>query len=215
MRVIDITGTISNGMWTYGPPWPQARVERICQPEWVPWHINAWQFTFPGQCGTYLQTGLHFNDNDRPLIDVPVEELVNRDAVVLRIPGKDAADDMITPEDLEACGADIRPGDAVIVSVGRDAKWNDADYISGSPYYSKAGIEWLLARKPFLIAGDWPKWENVEQPQNVFENFFDEGRLLLAPVVNLGAIKKDRVKLTVPAHQNRRNLPHAGTGDCD
>ena len=197
MRIIDITGTIENGMWTYGPPWPEPRVERIPQPDWVPWQINAWQFTFAGQCGTYLQTGLHFRNDDPPLIDIPVEQLVNRDAVLLLVPGKETAEDTITPEDLEACGADIRKGDAIIVSIGRDKKWNDPDYVSGSPYYTAAGMDWLLDHKPFLIAGDWPKWENVENPQNVFEHFFDEGRLLLAPVVNLDAIKKERVKLTV------------------
>ena len=58
-------------------------------------------------------------------------------------------------------------------------------------------MDWLLDHKPFLIAGDWPKWENVEEPQNIFDRFFAEGVLLLAPVVNLGAIQKQRVKLTV------------------
>ena len=197
MRIIDITGTIENGMWTYGPPWPDTRVERIPQPQWVPWEINAWQFTFAGQCGTYLQTGLHFRNEDPALIDIPIETLVNRDAVVLRIPGKENATDTISAADLEACGADIRAGDAIIVSVGRDNKWNHADYVSGSPYYLKEGMDWLLDHKPFLIAGDWPKWENVEQPQNVFDRFFADGVLLLAPVVNLGAVSKERVKLTV------------------
>ena len=197
MNAIDITGTIENGMWTYGPPWPETRIEKIPQPDWVPWRINAWQFTFAGQCGTYLQTGLHFRNEDPPLIDVPVERLVNRPAVVLRVPGKKAATDVITPDDLEACGADIRQGDAIIVSIDWDRKWHDPDYVSSSPYYTKAGMDWLLDHKPFLIAGDWPKWENVEEPQNIFDRFFAEGVLLLAPVVNLDAVQKQRVKLTV------------------
>lgn len=197
MRITDITGTIENGMWGYGPPWPPARVERIPQPDWVPWEINAWQFSFPGQCGTYLQTGLHFRNGDPALIEIPLERLVDREAVILRVPGKENAEDTISAEELAACGAEIREGDAIIVSIGRDKKWNEPDYVSGSPYYLKEGMDWLLDHKPFLIAGDWPKWENVEEPQNVFDRFFAEGTLLLAPVVNVGAVAAERVKLTV------------------
>ena len=197
MRVIDITGTIENGMWTYGPPWPEPNIEKMPQPDWVPWQINAWRFSFAGQCGTYLQTGLHFRNDAPALIDIPVADLVNRPAVILRIAGKDTAADVITPDDLAACNADIREGDAVIVSIGRDSKWNAPDYVWDSPYYTKAGMDWLLDHKPFLIAGDWPKWENVEKPQNVFERFFEQGVLLLVPVVNLDAVHEQRVRLTV------------------
>ena len=195
MRVIDITGPIENGMWTYGPPWPEVRIEEIPQPEWVPFAVNSWKFSFAGQTGTYLQTGLHFKRGRPTLMDIPVESLVNRDAVVLKIPGKENKDDTITPEDLEHCRADIRKGDAVLVCIGRDRKWNEPDFISGSPYYTRAGMDWLLDHEPFLVGGDWPKWESLEAPQHVFDPFFEKGTLLLAPVVNLTRIRKPRVGL--------------------
>ena len=85
VRIIDITGPIENGMWTYGPPWPEVRIEEIAQPDWVPFSINSWKFSLAGQSGTYLQTGLHFKRGRPPLIDISVESLVHRDAVVLKI----------------------------------------------------------------------------------------------------------------------------------
>ena len=29
MRVIDVTGPIENGMWSYGPPYPEALIEEM------------------------------------------------------------------------------------------------------------------------------------------------------------------------------------------
>lgn len=197
MRVTDITGTIENGMWHYGSPWPEPRVERIAQADWVPWKVNSWKFSFAGQSGTYLQTGLHFCDDQPPLIDVSVDRLYEMPAVVLKIPGKTTARDVITPDDLEACHAEIRPGDAILVSVGRDAKWNDPDFISGSPYYSREGMAWILKHRPRLLGGDWPKWDSLEDPQDVLVSLSRAGVLLLAPLVNLGAIRAPRVRLTV------------------
>ena len=196
-RIIDITGTIENGMWTYGPPFPDVRIEEIPQPEWCPFPVNMWKFSFAGQTGTYLQTGLHFKRGRPALIDVPVEQLVNRDAVVLKLPGKEHEADVITVDDLERQDADIREGDAVLVSIGRDTKWHDPDFVWDSPYYTRSAMDWLLDRKPFLVAGDWPKWESLDNPQYIFDRFFEQGVLLLAPVVNLTEIREPRVKLTV------------------
>lgn len=197
MRIIDITGTITHGMWTYGPPFPEVRIEQIPQPPWCPFEVNSWKFSFAGQTGTYLQTGLHFKKGRPALIDIPIEQLVNRDGVLLRIPGKEHEEDVITIDDLERCGADIRPGDGVIVSIGRDKLWNRPDFVWDSPYYTRAAMDWLLDHRPFLVAGDWPKWESLKNPQYVFDRFFEQGTLLLAPVVNLDEIRRPRFKLTV------------------
>lgn len=197
MRVIDITGTIHNGMWTYGPPYPSVRVEEIPIPAWVPYPTYSWRFELGGQTGTYIETGLHMKRGRPALIDIPIESLINRDSVVLKVPGKESSENAITVADLERCGAEIRPGDAVLVSVGRDRKWRDADYVSESPYFERAAMDWLIDRKPFLIGGDWPRFDSWRKPQKFFERFFDEGILLLAPVVNLGQVGRARVKLWV------------------
>jgi kynurenine formamidase len=197
LNIIDITGTIHDGMWTYGDPYPEVVVEEIAVPEWVSYPTYSWRFALGGQTGTYLETALHVRRDAPPVIDLPLESLINRDAVILRIEGKDTKDDCITREELEACCAEIREGDCILLSVGRDAKWRDSDYVTESPYLLKEAMDWLLDHNPFLIGADWPRMDSWENPQKFFHRFFDEGVLLLAPVVNLGKVVHPRPKLTI------------------
>ncbi len=197
MRVIDITGIIHDGMWTYGPPYPAVKVEEIPIPEWISYPTYSWRFELGGQTGTYLETGLHMKRGRPAVADIPVESLINRDAVVLKVPGKECSEDAITVADLERCKAEIRAGDAIFVSVGRDRKWREADYVTESPYFERAAMDWLIDRKPFLIGGDWPRFDSWKKPQKFFHRLFDEGILLLGPVVNLTQVTRPRVKLWV------------------
>lgn len=197
MKVHDVTGVIHDGMWSYGPPYPEVRVEEIPVPEWVPYPTYSWKFTLGGQTGTYLETGLHMRRGRPAVCDLPVESLMNREAVVLKVRGKEHKEDAITRGELEGCGVEIRRGDAVLVCVGRDRKWRDADYVLDSPYFQREAMDWLMDRRPFLVGGDWPRWDSWERPQLFFPRFFDEGILLLGPLVGLTGIGRSRVRLTV------------------
>ncbi len=197
MRIIDITGPTHNGMWTYGPPYPDVCIEEIPIPDWVPYPTYSWKFTLGGQTGTYLETGLHM-ERDRPaVIDIPLESLIMRDAVVLKVQGKEHKDDAIQLDELQNCGLEIREGDAVFLCIGRDRKWRDPDYVTDSPYVTREAMDWIIDQKPFLIGGDWPRFDSWDNPQVFFPRLFDEGILLLGPVVNLTQVTQPRVKLTV------------------
>ncbi|MGM0492430.1 MAG: cyclase family protein, partial [Armatimonadota bacterium] len=102
----------------------------------------------------------------------------------------------IEREDLEACGVEVRPGDAVIVATGWDSHWDEDDFVSNCPWLSYDAMRWILDREPFMMCGDMPRFDSWEDPQGFWDEFFDQGTLLLAPLVNLGAIEGDRVKLT-------------------
>lgn len=197
MRILDITGPTYTGMWTYGPPYPEVAIEEIPIPGWVPYETYSWKFTLGGQTGTYLETGLHVRRGRPGVSDIPVASLVDRDAVVLRVAGKEHRDDFITRAELEACNAPIREGDCVFIAVGRDAKWRECDYVTDSPYVLAEAMDWVIDQKPFLVGGDWPRMDSWENPQKWFHRLFDEGILLLAPVVNLTRVTRPRVKLTV------------------
>ena len=197
MRMIDVTGTIHHGMWTYGAPYPEVVVEEIAIPEWVPYETYSWRFVLGGQTGTYLETGLHMTRGRPAVIDVPLESLVDRDAVVIKIAGKEHTNDCITREELAGGGEEIKRGDCVLLSVGRDARWREADYVTDSPFVCKEAMDWLIDQEPFLIGGDWPRWDSWERPQKFFPRLFDRGILVLGPLVNLGAVKRRRVKLSV------------------
>ena len=197
MRIIDVSGTIHDGMWTYGPPYPEVRISEIPVPRWIAYPTYSWKFELGGQTSTYLETGLHMERGRPAAIDIPVETLYERDAAVLKIEGKEHKDDAITVEDLEACNADIREGDAILVAIGRDRKWRDPDYVTDSPYFTRQAMDWIIDQKPFLVGADWARFDSWDNPQMFFKRFFDEGILLLAPLVNLTKITQPRVKLTV------------------
>ena len=197
MRIIDVTGTIHDGMWTYGPPYPEVRISEIPVPEWIAYSTYSWKFELGGQTGTYLETGLHMERGRPAVIDIPIETLHMRDAVVLKVSGKAHKGDAITVEDLDACNADIRERDAILIAIGRDRQWRDPDYVTDSPYFTRDDMDWVIDRKPFLVGADWARFDSWEHPQMFFKRFFDEGILLLAPLVNLMQTAQPRVKLTV------------------
>ncbi len=193
MKITDVTGPIADGMWTYGPPYPDVVVEEIPQPDFIQYPTYSWRFELGAQTGTYLETSLHMFREGPALNDIPVEDLFMRDAAILRVPRP--PDYRLMAEDLEACDVEINPGDAIIVATGWDDHWNQEDFVSSCPFFSYEAMRWILDKDPFLMAGDMPRFDSWTDPQGFFHEFFEQGVLLLAPLVNLGAVTANRVKL--------------------
>ncbi|MFW6437579.1 MAG: cyclase family protein, partial [Armatimonadota bacterium] len=93
-------------------------IEEIEQPDFIEHATYSWRFELGAQTGTYLETSLHVRRDGPELIEVPVADLLMRDAAVLRVPCK--RDQRIDEADLEACAVEVREGDAVIVATGWD-----------------------------------------------------------------------------------------------
>jgi kynurenine formamidase len=72
----------------------------------------------------------------------------------------------------------------------------DPDYLESSPYFTKAAMEWILAKKPSILGGDSARWDNLQDPQGFFVEFYEADILMLAPLVNLEAVTAPRCKLT-------------------
>ena len=193
VRIIDVTGPMYHGMWSYGPPYPAVVVEEIPQPEFIQYPTYSWRFELGAQSGTYLETALHLFRDGPPLVGVPVADLFMRDAAILRVPAQ--PNQRLVAADLQACEVEINPGDAVIVATGWDAHWHQPDFVSDCPFFSYEAMRWILDRDPFLFAGDMPRFDSWQDPQGFFSEFFEQGVLLLAPLVNLGEVKGDRAKL--------------------
>lgn len=194
MRIVDVTGPMYDGMWSYGPPYPDVVVEEIPQPEFIQYPTYSWRFELGAQSGTYLETSLHLFRDGPPLVAIPVEDLFMRDAAILRVPAQ--ANQMIEAADLLACEVQMKPGDAVIVATGWDSHWHEPDFVSDCPYFSYEAMRWILDQEPFLFGGDMPRFDSWEEPQGFFQEFFRQGVLLLAPLVNLAEVRSDHVKLT-------------------
>ena len=204
-RVIDITGTIQEGMWSYPDPFPDVLIKPLPEVPWVKGDVYC--EIFDGLCsqtGTYLETPAHFYGNDKSylLIDVDVATLMNRDCIVLNVglkdppPGKDRYG--ITVEDLESCpgAGEIKPGDAILVGTGWGTHWMERDFLEKGPFFTYDAMQWLIGKKPYILGGDSARWENLEEPQGFFPDFYAADILMLGPCVNLEKVQSHAVKLT-------------------
>lgn len=214
MKIYDITGRISDGIWSYGFPFPDYHMRPLPQPEWV--ETRVWCEIFDGmnsQTGTYLETPSHLLGPEKSYLleDVPVEKLIDVPVVHLalaprmHVPGKRAK---ITKQMLEDALGDqkIDRSTALLISCGWGEKWFDADYLDGSPYITRAAMEWIAAKKPFILGADLPRWENLEKPEGIFPIFYDADILMLAPLVIPEELDCRGTTLTV--------LPIRVTGTC-
>ena len=204
MKVYDLTGPIQNGMWNYEAPFPAFHLKPLPQPDWVASRVYCEIFEgIHSQTGTYLETPAHFYGNDQCYLmaDVSVEKLVSIPCVVLNLQGLDTPGETrpaITAEMLAACpGAeDIQPGDAILIGTGWGKHWMEPCYLEASPYFTYDAMAWLVEKKPFLLGTDFARWENFEQPQNLFPLFYAGNILMLAPLVGVEKVPVSRVKLT-------------------
>lgn len=193
MRIIDITGPIYDGMWTYGPPYPDVRVEEIPQPEFIQYPTYSWRFELGAQTGTYLETSLHMYREGPPLVDIAVEKLFMVPTAVIRVEAQPLTP--ITREQLVAGAPEINPGEAIIVATGWGHKWHDADFVTSCPHFTGEAMHWILDQEPFIMGGDMPRFDSWENPQGFFQRFFERGTLLLAPMYGLDNIMATRGKL--------------------
>ncbi len=206
-KVIDITGEIRDGMWNYEFPFPEYHIKPLPEVPWVTTKVYCEIFDgLHSQTGTYLETPAHFYGPEKSynLIDVPVEKLFDIPCVLIMIDGLDSISGSrkaITAKMLEkALGERTIPeGCALVVGCGWGKFWFDKDYLDASPYLTLDAMEWLVSKKPFILATDFPRWENLQSPGGIFPVFYAADILMLAPVVNLENVDSscENLKLTV------------------
>jgi kynurenine formamidase len=205
MKVIDITGHIYNGMWYFGDPWPRFKFKtRYHRIEAI--GLTAMIEDFEGMGG---HTGLHIEtpatgigyDKSYPLIDVPIEKLVNADAYVYQLdhdslPVKDGKP-YITLEALKAAEkGDVPDGSIILIGTGYGKNWVKDDYLAKSWFIKRDAMYYIIDKKPLLLGVDATDFENWTNPERFFERFFNSDILLMAPCVNLEKISKFKVKIT-------------------
>jgi kynurenine formamidase len=195
--IIEISGPIEDGMWAYDPPYPTPRIEQIPPPDWLQYPVYSQTLHFAVQAGSYLETAAHMDLSALTIDELPLDRCYRIDALRLWIPKE--ADQAITAADLDAaCRAEgivPRAREALLVGTGWDSQWHEADFVTHPPYFTAGAIDWVLEHDFSLLGGDTPRYDSPSNPQNFFPKFFKHDILLLAPLVNLGAIRKARGKL--------------------
>ena len=205
MKIIDLTGQTYTGMWNYEAPFPNFEMKEIEQPEWLSCKIYSEQFQgMHSQTGTYLETPAHFLGYEKsyPLIDVGVSNLVDIETYVVKLNLEDLPTidgrNVITREAMVSKfdESKYKSCKAIIISTGWGKNWKNDNFLNSSPFMKYEAMDFLIEKKPFLLASDSPRWENLKNPEGFFPNFFKSDILLLGPCVNLEKIKNDVVKLT-------------------
>jgi len=198
MRIVEISGPIEDGMWSYGDPYPTPKITQIPPPEWLAYPVYSQTVTMAVQTATYLETAAHMDQTRLPIDQLPLERCYLIDALTLWIPRQ--ADERITAADMAAAlvksGETLRPGDALLVGTGWDKHWHEPDYVTHPPYFTAGAIDWVLEHKVSLLGGDTPRYDSPNVPQNFFPTFVQHDILLLAPLINLDQVRKPRGKLT-------------------
>jgi kynurenine formamidase len=184
-RVRDISGWIYTGMWAYCPEYPGAEITELPHPAFLPpdYPVYLQKFVIGGQTGTYIETRAHMDRGAEPVSALPLDEFY-RPAVVIDV-GSKRANEAVTLADLDRVKPDLRPGDAALLCTGWDAKWDDPDYVEGSPYIEREAALWLIGQRIGLLGADFPRFDLPSAMQFPWPEFWQAVNLLLAPLTNL------------------------------
>lgn len=197
-KITDVTGVLYNGMWNYDFPFPELNMHPLPEVGWVEYKVYCDIFDgLHSQSGTYLETPMHLlGDKSYPLIDVPIDKLVDIPVCIVKLPGFDIDGERkpITRELLE--GQNIPDGVSILISCDWGKHWRDERYLTASPYFEKDAMDYLISKKPFLLGSDFARWENLDNPQGFFPDFYANDILMLGPLVNLEKIESHTALLT-------------------
>ncbi|HYP07580.1 MAG TPA: cyclase family protein [Bryobacteraceae bacterium] len=128
---------------------------------------------------------------------------ISRRAVLLDIAGALNVsalepDHVVTPEQLDACAVDVRPGDVVVIRTGWGQLFRDpAKYASAlrMPGVELAGAKWLSERRPFAVGSDTLAFEHMPSPKMaVHIHLLVETGIHIIENLNLEEISRDQVR---------------------
>ncbi|MHB1190656.1 MAG: cyclase family protein [Armatimonadota bacterium] len=188
LRIHDISGWIYGGMWSYCPEYPGAEISELPHPAFLPPDCPVYlqKFVLGGQTGTYIETRAHVDRSADPVTALPLVEFL-LPAVVIHV-GPKGANQPVTVKNLERAEPDLRPGDAALLCTGWDRKWDDPDFVEGSPYISREAALWLMERGIGILGADFPRFDYPAATQFPWAEFWRNVNLLLAPLANLEAL---------------------------
>ena len=192
MKITDITGTIKNGMWSYGDQFPDACIEEIST--MAADNESNFKITTASITGTYLETAAHRLPNQPALIDVPVERLVT-EVFIFQLPDKGPGEAVTFDDLLVSVDISVARNCALLIRTGWDKMWDSPDFVAKSPYITKEAMEWLLDKNPSILGCDFPCFDNPAKPEGLVNMLFKKGAMILAPVVNLDKVESTKASL--------------------
>jgi len=151
--VIDLSHTIEHAMVTYkGLPAPiicdylSREASRSKYAPGTEFHIG--RIDMVANTGTYLDSPFHRYADGEDLSQLPIEQLTNLDAIVVRVPAGQRAVGKKFFDSLEVRGK------AVLVATGWDRHWRTDQYFEGHPFLTGAAAQWLREAGAALVGID-------------------------------------------------------------
>jgi kynurenine formamidase len=140
--------------WGHGTPcWPyfeDVKIERLHSMSKS--RVLTQKITTVMHSGTHIDAPGHVVERTPLLHEVPLSSFFGT-GVVVSIPKKKW--EVVTPEDLENAGPEIRPGDIVIVNTGWHHHYGDnSDYYAYSPGFCEEAGEWFAAKGVKAVGTD-------------------------------------------------------------
>jgi len=188
MKLTDITGLTEEGMWSYGTHLPQVAIRKLEGKG-----ETNYAFSLYSLSGTYLETAAHRLKRAPSLDDVPADRLI-RPAAIIQLKTK-RPQEHITLQELVSADVKIRKGDAVIIATGWDRMWNRKNFTKHSPHFTPEAMDWILTKKPFLLGGDIPCYDDPCNSEGLVNRMFNQGLMILAPLVNLRKVRAKHATL--------------------
>jgi len=201
MKIIDITGPIFEGLQHYNGDVKSFELKKIKMK-----YTNDKEYDVYSMEGMLNITGTYFETAGDILgyqiSDIPIEKLFMIDTYVLNMPleGLKIVDERpcVFLEDIKkAEKGNIPEKSGIILSTGYGKNWEKKDYLAKSWFLKKESMDYLLDKKPFLIAFDTPYAENDVNFEDVFNRFFKNDVYSLVACINVEKIKKYNVKLVI------------------
>ncbi len=196
MKYTDLTGTIENGMWEYGEPFPPVEITPVSSLDdegaYADYKVNTHRISFSSSSATYVQTSAEMLPGRQTVERVPLDRLILK-CTLIRIPkgprGK------ITSEDLEQTGLDVKEGEGLIVATGWEKHWNRKNFVHDSPHFTPESMDMVLNTGISMLAGDMTIYDDYYAPTGLLKQLFSRDVLIAAPLVNLDRITGNRLTL--------------------
>lgn len=150
MRVVDLTGPLSPGMWRYDETFPAFAAEAATSLDQEGFAVQ--RITVSTHMGTHTDAPGHLIPGGGMIDELPLEAFVGW-AAVLRV-GPCPELDAIDAARLERAGSHLRDGDVALVETGWGSRWTQPGYERNHPFLTEDAAAWLIKRRVRLVAMD-------------------------------------------------------------
>jgi len=210
MALIDVSGPIYEGMWSYGKPFPKFKLVELEKPEWIE-KFHPRQQAFEGfhmLTGSYISCPAHAFGIEKTYAahEVPLDTIFNVDAYICNFDldklEKKGNRPYISFKDIQETELESIPEKSpILFGTGWGQHWKNQDYLSNAWFFKKDAIEYIVQKKPTILGGDTPYFDNIESEQGNWKLICSSNIIILAPLINLEKITVNKVKLFVsPLH---------------